>query len=176
MLNLVVVMILILLGTAQFIHIDMGSIQECIWMSTWSLLLTKISALLGRAVCILLLPFLFKDLTIRVFLSKISSMNVSWELIYGIVSSSSILLVQSKDFWRNNLMLNLFLSHLVFTLSYLQMISCLKQMLKIDSFCDVWFEIHICKRVYVRSEVSYKFILLSLSLSLCLCLNLGLFF
>lgn len=143
-------------------------------MSTWCLLLTQVTTFLCWRLG-MELSFLMEDLSIWVLMHLVS-MNVSWKLVHWIIWCSSILLLESQYFWWFDLCIfplhYLLLCHFKLILSNLQMISSLKQMLKIDSFRSILIKVHAGKTINVCCKVLYQLILLLLSFHLKLCLHL----
>ena len=104
---------LIVVGTAHFVHVQMGSIEERVWVSVRGLLLTEIlhQVLLGT--------LMLESCHLLLLLNLV---------VHGLaVFSLSLLLVESQNFWVIHLLILLLSlgSHLKLRLSNLQVVSSL---------------------------------------------------
>lgn len=116
----------------------MSSIQECIWVCSWCLLLAEITSVLALSSLLLLVHLLIElrvavgvfliatTITMMVERGRLGRVNLLWD-----AWSTDCMILEAEDLRMEWLLLwhHFLFSHLKFALSLLQMTSCLQKML-----------------------------------------------
>ena len=143
--------LIIFVDAALIVHVKVSSIQECIRMSSWRLLLAKVTSILVLTLSslLILVDLLILEAVWVVVVATTESMlgyggsligmNLRWNT-WG----TPCLVLKSQYFRLQRLLRHFLFSHFKFTLSLFQMTSRLQKMLKIAIASEVR-EIKVCK-------------------------------